>query len=63
MSTEHFYTNDLYRLLANQSNYSNELLQEVNAILHEQPELAHLSHSTDGSYFHIVCRNCNEHDK
>lgn len=63
IATDDFHTNRLYQLLVNQSNYSNELLKEVNSILHEQPELAHISHSIEGSYFHIVCQNANEQDK
>jgi hypothetical protein len=58
-----FYNNRLYQLLVNNSVYSKELLQEVNTILHEEPELAGLYHPTEGSYFHVICRNSNEQEK
>ncbi len=63
VKTGPFYDNRLYQLLANHSIYSNEFLQEVNLILHEQPELAGLSHPSEGSYFHIICRKSNEQEK
>ena len=63
VKTDPFHTNRLYELLTNQSSYSEEILQEVNAVLHEQPELARRSHSIEGSYFHIVCRNSSEQEK
>jgi len=63
IKTDPFYNNRLYQLLANHSIYTNELLQEVNSIIHEQPELAGLSHPTEGSYFHIICRNSSEQEK
>lgn len=62
-ASDQFYNNPLYQVLAKQSNYSADLLKQIHAILHEQPELARLSHPIEGSYFHIVCRNSNEHDK
>jgi hypothetical protein len=58
-----FYNNRLYQLLDNKSTYSNEHLQELHSILHEQPELAGLCHPIEGSYFHIICRNSSEHEK
>jgi hypothetical protein len=58
-----FYTNRLYELLSNHSNYSDDILQEINGILHEEPGLAGLSHPIEGSYFHILCRNSNEQGK
>lgn len=63
ISSDQFHTNPLYQLLANQTNYSEELLEEVNTILHEQPELAQQSDPIEGSYFHLICRNSNDQDR
>ena len=63
ISSDQFHTNPLYELLANQTNYSEELLDEVTTILHEQPELAQLTHPIEGSYFHLVCRNSNDQER
>ena len=60
---EPFYNNRFYQLLTKQSAYSSEILQESISILHEQPELAGLSHSIEGSYFHIICRHASEQEK
>lgn len=62
-TNDQFYDNRIYQLLTNQSIYSKDLLQELNSLLHEQPELARLSHKTEGSYFHIICRNSNDQEK
>ena len=40
--TDLFYNNRLYKLISNSSIYSNELLQQLNSLLHEEPELAGL---------------------
>ena len=61
--TDRFYNNRLYQLLINRSVYTIETLQELNSILHEEPELARLSHEVEGSYFHVICRNSNEQEK
>ena len=61
--TDLFSNNRLYQLLTNQKIYSEEILKEINSILHTQPELAGLVHPIDGSYFHIMCRNTSEHEK
>jgi hypothetical protein len=63
VKSDPFHNNRLYQLLTNHSMYSNEILKEVNSILHEQPELAGLSHPIEGSYFHIICRNFNAHER
>ncbi|CAF2719841.1 unnamed protein product [Rotaria sp. Silwood2] len=57
-----FYNNRLYQLLTQRSIYSKDVLQELHSILHEQPELARLYHSIEGSYFHIICRNSSEQE-
>ncbi|CAF2886304.1 unnamed protein product [Rotaria sp. Silwood2] len=54
-----FYNNRLYKLLSNRIIYSNELLQRLNSLLHQEPNLATFSHPKEGSYFHIICRNSN----
>ncbi|CAF3031858.1 unnamed protein product [Rotaria sp. Silwood2] len=54
-----FYNNRLYKLLSNRIIYSNELLQQLNSLLHQEPNLATFSHPKEGSYFHIICRNSN----
>ncbi len=58
-----FYNNRLYKLLSNQSNYSNELLQQLNSLLHEEPDLIEFTHPNEGSYFHVICRNSNNQKK
>jgi hypothetical protein len=63
VKTDPFYNNRLYKLLSNHSTYSYEFLQEFNSILHEEPELARLSHPIEGSYFHLICRNSSEQEK
>jgi len=55
--TDLFYGNSLYKLLSNSSIYSNELLQEFNFLLHEQPDLVEYNHPNEGSFFHVICRN------
>ncbi|CAF3337503.1 unnamed protein product [Rotaria sp. Silwood1] len=57
-----FCNNRLYQLLTQRSIYSKDVLQELNSILHEQPELARLCHPIEGSYFHIICRNSSEQE-
>ncbi|CAF2110388.1 unnamed protein product [Rotaria magnacalcarata] len=37
--------------------YSDELLQQLNALLHQDSDLATLDHPKKGSYFHILIRN------
>ncbi|CAF0854772.1 unnamed protein product [Adineta ricciae] len=59
---ELFYDNELYELLTKQTVYSDEVLQELNSILHKQPELAALYHPIDGSYLHILCRKSSEQE-
>jgi hypothetical protein len=63
VKSDPFYNNRLYQLLSNHSIYSNEFLQELNSILHEQPELAGLNHPVEGSYLHFLCRTCSEQEK
>ena len=63
LRNDRFYNNPLYKLLSNQSIYSNELLQQINSLLHQQPDLAEISHRKEGSYFHIICRNSNNQEK
>ncbi|CAF0982468.1 unnamed protein product [Rotaria sordida] len=62
VTSDPFYNNRLYHLLTQRSINSKDLLQELNSILHEQPELAGLCHPIEGSYFHIICRNSNEQE-
>ncbi|CAF0846921.1 unnamed protein product [Rotaria sp. Silwood1] len=59
LRSDPFYNNRLYKLLSNRTMYSNELLQQLNSLLHEEPELATFDHPKEGSYFHIICRNSN----
>lgn len=61
--TDLFYNNQVYKLISNSTIYSNETLQQLNRILHEQPELVECSHPMEGSYFHIICRNSNRLEK
>jgi hypothetical protein len=61
--TDLFYNNRLYKLLSNPSIYSNELLQQLNFLLHEEPELVEYNHPNDGSFFHIICQNSNRQEK
>ncbi|CAF3948332.1 unnamed protein product [Adineta steineri] len=61
--TDHkFYDNHLYQLLTKQSIYTNNILQELNSILHAEPDLAALCHPIEGSYFHVICRNSDEQE-
>ncbi|CAF3648034.1 unnamed protein product [Rotaria socialis] len=62
VTSDLFYNNCLYQLLTKNSVYTEDLLQELNSILHEQPELARLCHPIEGSYFHVICRNSNEQE-
>ncbi|CAF1255872.1 unnamed protein product [Rotaria sordida] len=59
LNNDPFYNNRLYKLLSNRRMYSIELLQQLNSLLHEEPELATFNHPKEGSYFHIICRNSN----
>ncbi len=61
--TDLFYNNRLYKLLSNSKIYSNELLQQLNLLLHEEPELVEYNHPNEGSFFHIICRNSNHQEK
>ncbi|CAF4746243.1 unnamed protein product [Rotaria sp. Silwood1] len=61
-TSDPFCNNRLYQLLTQRSIYSKDVLQELNSILHEQPELARLCHPIEGSYFHIICRNSSEQE-
>jgi hypothetical protein len=54
---DRFYNNRLYKLFSNSTIYSYELLQELNSLLHEEPELVECNHPKEGSFFHIICRN------
>jgi hypothetical protein len=63
LKNDPFYNNRLYNLLSNQSIYSNELLQQLNSLLHEEPNLAECIHPKQGSYFHIICRNSIDQEK
>lgn len=63
ISSDQFHTNRLYQLLVDRTNYSEELLGEVNTILHAEPELAQLTHPIEGSYFHLVCQNSNDQER
>jgi len=63
LRTDLFYNNRLYKLLSNSIIYSNELLQQLNLLLHEEPELVECSHPNEGSFFHIICRNSNGQEK
>jgi hypothetical protein len=58
-----FHNNRLYKLLSNQSIYSDELLQQLNSLLHEEPDLAEHTHPKEGSFFHVICRNSNNQEK
>ena len=58
-----FLDGPLYQLLSKATVYSDELLQDLHVILHEQPELAELCHPVEGSYLHLVCRNAREQEK
>ncbi|CAF1667014.1 unnamed protein product, partial [Rotaria sordida] len=62
VTSDPFYNNRLYHLLTQRSINSKDLLQELNSILHEQPESAGLCHPIEGSYFHIICRNSSEQE-
>ena len=63
LRSHRFYDNRLYTLLANGLSYSDELLQQINFLLHEQPDLAEIIHPKQGSLFHTVCRNSNGQEK
>jgi ankyrin repeat protein len=54
-----FYNNPLYKLLTNQTLDSNELLEQLNALLHEQPDLVEFTHPKEGSYYHFICQKSN----
>ncbi|UJR23215.1 hypothetical protein I4U23_026234 [Adineta vaga] len=60
--TDKFYNNPLYRLLSNRTLNSNELLEQLNSLLHEQPDLVEFTHPKEGSYFHVVCHNFNRQE-
>ena len=60
---ELFYNNPLYKLLYNHSTYSDELLQQLNTLLHQDSDLATLDHPKKGSYFHIIIRNSHGQEK
>lgn len=60
---EPFYNNQLYQLLTKATIHSNEALHELNSILHQQPELASLTHPIDGTYLHVISRRSAEHEK
>jgi len=58
-----FKNNRLYELLISPSVYTIDNLNDINSILHEQPELASLTDPIHGSYFHILCQKTNEQEK
>ncbi|CAF1524571.1 unnamed protein product, partial [Adineta steineri] len=60
--TDRFYQNRLCKILSNQSNYSYTTLQELNSLLHEQPDLVDFTHPIEGSYYHVICRNSHSQD-
>ncbi|CAF0899953.1 unnamed protein product [Adineta steineri] len=60
--TDRFYKNHLYKILSNPSNYSDTTLQELNSLLHEQPDLVDFTHPIEGSYYHVICRNSHSQD-
>ena len=58
-----FHRNRLYQLLADEGSYSLERLEQLNELLHEQPELAEITHPQQGSYFHLICQHANDQEK
>ena len=50
LKTDLFYNNQLYKLISNPTIYSNELLQEINSLLHQQPE--HFLHHQQADSIH-----------
>ena len=63
LRSDEFKESSLYRLLSNNENYSLDLVEKVNSLLHEQPELAELTDKSDGSFFHLVSRRCKGNEK
>ncbi|CAF1228345.1 unnamed protein product [Adineta steineri] len=59
---DRLYKNRLYKILSNQSNYSDTTLQELNSLLHEQPDLVDFTHPIEGSYYYVTCRNSHSQD-
>jgi hypothetical protein len=61
--TDPFYRNRLYQLLADERSYSFERLEQLNVLLHEEPELAEVIHPKQGSYFHLICQHSDDEEK
>jgi len=58
-----FYNNRVYKLLSKSELDSNDVLQELNSILHEEPDLVDCTHPNEGSFFHLICRKSQRNDK
>lgn len=63
VQTDPFYNNPLYKLLSQPSMYSSEILDQLNELLHRQPELVECRHRKEGSFFHVICRKAHYQDK
>lgn len=61
--TDPFYRTRLYQLLADERSYSLERLEQLNALLHEEPEMAEITHPQQGSYFHLICQHSDDREK
>ena len=61
--TDPFYRNRLYQLLADERSYSLERLEQLNVLLHEEPEMAEVTHPQQGSYFHLICQHSDEQEQ
>lgn len=58
-----FHQNRIFQLIGKCQIYTNEILRELNEILHEQPDLAEMTNVHDGSYFHLVVLFPNDPEK
>ncbi|CAF0917041.1 unnamed protein product [Adineta ricciae] len=59
---DRFRSNQLYKLLSTHPLNPDELLQQVNTLLHQQPDLVEMKHPKDGSYLHVVCQNFHQQE-
>lgn len=61
--TDAFVNNPLYKLLSQPSMYSLEILDQLNVLLHQQPELAECHQRKEGTFFHLICRKSHYQEK